>query len=296
MKEKAILVGPIVAEFGWEILRVAPHAIFHKLNNPNNKFIILTRRDRFDIYGSLADKLISLKIDGDGTAYKANCFRLDGYSNDKYQLMVKRFRQKYEEDYEIVKHIFPKLKGRDFANKNQFPQKKMKHNFYPRVENELLVNSWIPSDKPIIVLGPRFRNGMPRNWKYWPELYDMIDSDPYFKKFTIVLCGKRPDYIPDNQNRFYDINDLNFDNNTSLIGVAIEIIRRAKICCGSQSGIPNLSNLLKTPTIQWGHQEFLHTKKYNIYNTPTYFLQCNSKKHFNAISPQAVFKELKLRT
>ena len=61
-------------------------------------------------------------------------------------------------------------------------------------------------------------------------------------------------------------------HNTSISGLTIAAIKRSVLTVGSQSGIPNLSNLIGTPTLQWGNQKHLHEKVYNVKNTQTIFL------------------------
>jgi hypothetical protein len=50
-----------------------------------------------------------------------------------------------------------------FTNKNQYSQKQMSYIYKPRQENYDLVNEYLPSDKPVVVLAPRYRNGFKRN-------------------------------------------------------------------------------------------------------------------------------------
>ena len=61
--EDAILMGPFVGELYWEAGRFAPmlpkmyqHDRKNKIQHP--KYIILTRQDRFDLYGKFADILV----------------------------------------------------------------------------------------------------------------------------------------------------------------------------------------------------------------------------------------------
>ena len=59
---KAVLFGPFLGELSWEFYRFAPYAIYLKKRNPDIKLIVLTRKERFDLYGKHADILIPLRI------------------------------------------------------------------------------------------------------------------------------------------------------------------------------------------------------------------------------------------
>ena len=274
MTEKAILFGPVIGELFWEFARFSPMLPYYykKYHKQNVKFIIMTRPDRFDMYGQYADILVPLRIDGDGTKYKADCFRLMKYSNEEYKKLIKRFNKQYKKRFQILEHIYPKLENKGYAKKQQFPKNKMKFRWKPRIENEQVLNSYIPNDKPLIVLASRYRKGLRRNWPYWNQLYDLIYNSKLMNKYNFVICGKEPDYIPDKEKRFYDINNIKSTKGISTIGLTIESIKKSILTVGSQSGIPNISLLLGIETITWGHQRNLHTKVYNIKKTPIHFL------------------------
>lgn len=84
----AVLVGPFLGEFFWEMFRFAPYIIYLRSrkyrNDPKTKFIILTRPDRFDLYGLYSDILCPLIIEGDGEDYIQNSYRLDNYLKEDY--------------------------------------------------------------------------------------------------------------------------------------------------------------------------------------------------------------------
>jgi len=294
MKEKAILALH-VGELGWEILRFAPHVLYLKNRHPECKLIICTRQDRFDLYGNKAHILEPLLIDGDGDKYKGDCFRLSRFPEEQYQILCNKFKNKYSDEYDIIKTVFPKVDKINFQKKDQFNHNKMIYEFEPRPENYDLVNTWIHDDNPIVVIAPRYREKFARNWPYWKDLYELIYNDlALINTTTFVLCGKSPEYIPDPFNRFFDINGFPLDENTSLIGITIAILKRAILTVGSQSGIPNLSNLVGTPTFQWGHEQWQHQKTYNVKNTPTTFIKVgDNKSNYSALKAKTVYKEIK---
>lgn len=289
MKERAILFGPIVSELGWEILRFSPLLPYYKKHYSDHKFIIFTRLDRFDLYGELADIMVPLRIEGDGTKYKSDCYRLIGFPIEEYKELANRFYNQFSKKFEITNHIYPNISGKNFANKNQYPQKQLKYKWKPRLANSEAIKDFIPNDKLSIVLAPRFRSGIRRNWPYWKELYDLISDHDIYKKYNFIICGKSPDYIPDEKNRFYDINKIKLESDISTIGLTIEAIKRSILCVGSQSGIPNLSMMLGIPVLQWGHQRQLHESTYNIKKTKIYFLD---DMKYN-IDPKIIFNKMK---
>ena len=261
---------------GWEILRFAPYVLWNKIKKYGNnvKLIVQTRPDRFDLYGQHADILIPLNIKGDYSALNSDCFRLTGLSENKYMELISKVKKQYSSQYDIVENLYPIVKGRRFTEKNQFKTDKMLFEFVPRHANRKLIYDTIPNDKPLIVMAPRFRKfGRKRNWPHWQKFYDEIEQK-LNDKYYFIICGKKPEYVPDKKDRFFDINKIIDPEITdlSLIGLTIEALKRSIVCVGSQSGIPNLSNLVCTPTVQWGNQNKAHSKTYNVKNTKTIFI------------------------
>ncbi len=289
MKEKAILFGPMIGELGWCILRFSSLLPYYKKHYPDYKFIIFTRPDRFDLWGEHCDILVPLKIEGDGIKYKPDCYRLIGFPVDEYKKLANRFYNQFAKKFDIVKHIYPNIDGKNFANKNQYPQKQFKYKWKPRVANYNVIQKYLPLDKETIILAPRYRNGMRRNWPHWDKLYDLIYSSDLYKKYNFIICGKSPDYVIDSKNRFYDINKIELNSDISTIGLTIEAIKRSVLTVGSQSGIPNLSMMLGVPVLEWGHQRQQHELTYNIKKTKIYFLD---DMKYN-IDPLVIFNKMK---
>lgn len=290
MKEKAILAGPFIGEIGWHILRFAPYVIWQKYNHyKDSKLIVLCREDSFDLYGRRADILVPMRIKGDAITYTGDCFTLTNFKDSDYQKLAKKFKQKYEDRYNIVAHFYPKIHGKHYFQKNQYPINQLQSNFKPRIENFDLIMQHIPRKKPWVIIAPRFRKGYRRNWKHWLNFYDMIEESGLMNKFEFIIIGKSPEYIPDPKNRFFDINTIPIGVESSLIGLSIAIISKSVLTIGSQSAIPNLSLLLKTEVLEWGNQRTLHTKTYNYTNTKITFLDDHK---FN-LSPEKIFNHMK---
>lgn len=277
-KPRAVLFGPFVGELYWECGRFAP-ILSHMVNHPspNNKFknmkyIVLTRKDRFDLYGTYADILIPLKIPNDyNGSTQPDCFRLKGMREGLYLEIIDLFKKKYKKDYNIVRHIYPNISR--YTDKNQFNKEKMRYVFSPRKVNYKLVNDYITSDKPLVVLAPRFRKGYRRNWPRWPEFYDLLYKDEFLMdKFQFMICGKNGECIKDPKDRFLDMTKIPLEEGSSLVGFLLVIMKQAILTVGSQSAIPNISLLYKVEVLEFGNQRQLHTKTYNHFNTPITFI------------------------
>jgi hypothetical protein len=283
-KDDAILLGPFVGEFYWEAGRFAPLLPYMRRSNQkiqkNPKFIVLTREERFDLYGRFADILVPLRIEGDYSKYSPNCYKLNDYPVDEYERISSDFHKKYEERFHILDHLYPKIDGKHFLNKNQFQVNRMLFAYVPREENYTLVDSYIPKDKPIVVLSPRYRNNTldpasvrRRNWPNWQDLYHRIRSNSFLTNtFNFVICGKPGEYIPDEENKFYDVNKIQTTKDSSLSGLLLVVLERSILTCSSQSAIPNISLLFKVEVLEWGHQKTLHTVVYNHKRTKITFL------------------------
>jgi len=295
MKERAILAFH-VGEFGWEILRFAPHVLWTKREKYENKvkLIVCSRWDREDLYGDDADIFVPFSIDESGL--KQDCFKLTGFEKEYKEWMMK-LSEKYCQEYDIIEEIYPRIDKRAYTQRNQYPQNEMDYDFQPREGNEfwfkyLAFGNDDERLRPLIALAPRFRKDTPRNWPYWQEFYDLLK--PLEDKFEFVICGKEPDVIPDRKDRFSRLYHIEFsdpddmDLEASLVGITIITLEHCILTVGSQSGIPNLSNILGTPTLQWGNEKHEHTKTYNVKNTETIYLD---DPKFN-IAPDKVYQEM----
>lgn len=293
-KQRAVLMGPFVGELYWEAARFAPmlpNMINKQYKGQNIKYIILTREDRFDLYGKYADILVPLRVNGDYNTRHPECFRLIGLKPDEYRKIAKKFSGKYKERYKIIKHVYPDIRKPAFTNKNQFHRNEMMFSYKPRQENYDLVNSYLPKDgKPLIVLAPRFREGFKRNWNKWDQFYDLlVKQSDLIRDFNFIVCGKKGEYVPDKKGRFLDMNEIQLGDKSSLVGLLLVILERSFFTFGSQSAIPNLSLLHRVDVLEFGCQKNLHTRTYNITNTPITFFE--NKKY--DIDPQFILKNFR---
>jgi len=276
MEEKAILFTHM-GEYYWEFARFAPHILWKRIfqyGNKDVKFIGLTRKDRFDIYGKHVDELCPLEIEGDGVSLSANCHRLDHLSKEKYEKIIHNFISECKKKFNIIEVVTPRIDNTSFKNKNLYKKDQMIYDYVPREDNKKIVNKYVKTDKKIIVIAPRYRrHTTKRNWPNWQNLYDEIYDKKLYKENTFIICGKSPDYVPDKDNRFLDINNFEQTEHSSLTGILIEVLKKSSLTVGSQSAIPNISLLFKIPVLEWGHEMIAHTRTYNLTNTKIVFLE-----------------------
>jgi hypothetical protein len=290
--QKAVLMGPFVGELYWEAGRFAPmlpYMIQNQYKGQNVKYIILTREERFDLYGKFASILVPLRIPGDYINKNPECFRLLNFTEEEYHLMAKEFRSKYEDRYKILTHLYPDIKKGAFLNKNQYPAAKMSYTFKPRQENYELVEKYLPNGRPVVVLAPRYRAGFKRNWEKWQEFYDLLSKqNNLLNNFHFIVCGRKGEYMPDKKARFFDMNDIPLGDKSSLVGLLLVILEKSFFTFGSQSAIPNLSLLKKVDVLEFGCQKVYHTKTYNVMKTPITFIE--NKKY--DIDPRLILETL----
>ena len=294
MKQDVVLMGPFVGEFYWEAGRFAPllpAMRARKYKDRDVKYVVFTREERFDLYGKYADILIPLRIEGDYDTKMPECFRLIGFSKNDVDRLAKKLKSKYNGEYNILKHIYPDVRKGHFVNKNQFSRNDMLFKFCPRDENYTLVDHFLPKNgKKNVVLAPRFRRGFKRNWKKWPEFYDLVANDQKLNdNFNFIICGKKGEYVPDEKNRFLDMTNISLTGNSSLVGLLLVILENSVFTFGSQSAIPNISLLYGVEVLEFGCQKRLHTITYNVKNTPITFIE---NRKYN-IEPKYIFKKFK---
>jgi len=293
MKETAVLMGPFVGEMYWEAARFAPmlpHMLRNKYKKKKMKYVILTREERFDLYGRCANILVPLRIPGDYKRTTPECFRLRGLKQIDYQELAKEFNKKFSKRFNIVEHLYPDIQKGRFDNKNQYPRKLMNFTYKPRHENDDLIQKYLPNDRPVIILAPRYRKGFKRNWKRWINFYNLLwQEKKLLEKYHFIVCGKEGEYIPDPKNRFFDMNSIPIGENSSLIGILLAILKKAHFTFGSQSAIPNLSLLFGVEVLEFGCQKRLHTVTYNVKNTPITFIE---NRRYN-IEPNEIMKHMR---
>jgi len=278
-KQDVILVGPFTGELYWEFFRFAPYIFFQQKQHNNIPLVVLTRPDRYDIYGERCIEFAPLTIKGDSEYRFAECFRMMGLDYIDYMKIVKVFNIQMAKKYNIIQHYYPPHKKPDYLLKDYYPLCNRLFDYKVRKDNRKLIKKFIKKvTKPIVILAPRYRKNFKRNWPYWNDLYDKLEKTGWNKKIEFIICGKKGEYVPDRKKRYKDINEITLTNNSSLFGLLLELMIYNNLTIGSQSAIPNISLLYKKPVIEWGNQRHLHTVTYNLYNTPVIFFDTNDFK------------------
>lgn len=293
-KQDAVLMGPFVGEFYWEAGRFAPMLPAmrtREFKKRDVKYIVFTRPERFDLYGKYADVLVPMRIENDYVTRMPECFRLIGFGKPMVDELAAKFKNKYKSEYNIIRHIYPDVSKGKFVNKNQFSRGRMLFKFEPRDENYSVVDQFLPKNgKQNVVLAPRQRKGFKRNWGKWPEFYDLLANDnKLMERFNFIICGKKGEYVPDSKNRFLDMTNIALTVNSSLVGLLLVILEKSVYTFGSQSAIPNISLLYGVEVLEFGCQKNLHTRTYNVKNTPITFIE---NRKYN-IEPNIIFKTFK---
>lgn len=217
-RSKACLCGPFFGEVSWEYFRFAPYAIHLKKTNPGKQLIIMTRPERFDLYGHYADILVPLIIKNE-EIYKQSAFKLLGFDINMCQKICDVFRLTYKKKYRLDDCYIPDFTSLRYKVKWQFPRSKMDYEFLPRRENMKLVNNLIGKRKIIFT---------DTGYTYETDKYVVITMEE-FNKFILP-------YI-DNKSITY-------------LGCLIHLLRNAKFVVSNlKSDVGKLSILLKTPLI-----------------------------------------------
>lgn len=224
-KTKVYLFGPFIGDLSWEILRFAPYAIYLKKENPNIKIIVLTRPERFDLYGKCSNILISLNLKNN----EQNCFKMKDFSIDKYQRIIRGFKSKYEKRFEIINHFYPDIFSYRYKLKWQFPRLEMNYNFQPRKKNLEIINK-IETEK-IIFDDTLYGDSTS------PVLISSIMED---HKFVYTNIGEIKSRLNE------EIDELNI----TFIGCMIEILKKSEMVIGNLKSIYlQLALLLGIPVI-----------------------------------------------
>ena len=219
-KKYAFLFGPFIGSLGWEMYRFAPYAIYLKKKEPDVNLIVLTRPERFDLYGQYADVLVPLRIKGEEN-YQQKCFKIYEFPQRTYDSIKISFLDNYKDRYKIKDMFCPDIRNYKFRVKWQFPRSEMDYDFKPRLSNNKIVN----------------------NMKRTSTFVDLSWLKEQNSKEVVLksLINSKIDFTD------YENLEVELDKNSSLLGYVIEIIKRARVTVGNlNSPISHLSVLLKT--------------------------------------------------
>lgn len=221
-KGSAYLFGPFIGELSWEFFQFAPLAICLKKLQPTTLMIVLTREERFDLYGKYADILVPLKLKLIERYHTQNCFKINNYEKKDYDFICSYFFNKYKQRFSILNHFCPDV-GWRYNVKWQFSNSMMNYDFSPREENKIIVDSVIKKDFDNLVYFDDVD-------KIYLSKYNIVDSKTFELQVTKALT-----------------------NNTSYLGCVIELLKKCKFVVGNiNNDISRLAILLKIPLINIG--------------------------------------------
>lgn len=217
-QNKAYLFGPFFGETSWEYFRFAPYAIHLKKQNPDIQTIVMTRPDRFDLYGQYADVLVPLKLENENL-YEQSAFKLVGFDIAIAQRYCDVFRISFKKKYQIVDVHVPDFSSLRYKLKWQFPRGKMDYDFLPRKSVVKLVNN-IYKQKNIVLTD--------EGYSYKTDKYHVVPID-----------------------KFKELVMLSVDNmKISYLGCLIQMIKKSKFVVSNlRSDVGRLAVLLNVPLI-----------------------------------------------
>jgi hypothetical protein len=105
---KKAFITLCIGELYWELARFVPYIIWKKKLEPETDLIVITRKDRYDLYGTYATKFFPVEIEGDGISKKAECFRLNNYDVKDYYKIIQDVHEQIKSQYDYVEEIYPK--------------------------------------------------------------------------------------------------------------------------------------------------------------------------------------------
>lgn len=219
LKNKAILVGPFVGCYQWEMNAFAPYIISMIRQQRAISYIVFTRTSMFDLYGRYADILVPLNTPEnkrEELGYSGGIFQ------ETYDKLCSRFEERYSKRYQIVNIIRPDLTGFMPQLQWQFTRSNLLFSFKPRKRNKEIISDFCKKEK-YIVTDLKTRIDSTYDVIYLDDLYENLSKNEGFgKEFTFLGC-------------------------------VIELLKKASFYIGSFDMIYNLSLLLNVPTILTTH-------------------------------------------
>lgn len=214
LKQKAVLIGPYIGCYQWELSAFVPHVLSLIKENRSYTYIVFTRPEMFDFYGKYVDIVVPLR-------FPENKDLSLGYTNHtdakSYNELSHKFRNRFVKRYNIVDIIKPEIEGFMHGVKWQFKRNGVLFSFRPREKNKKIVKELYGTKKYIIT----DLNNLPTD-------KDVVTLDDLYEKISTIST---------------------FNYNFSFYGCVIELLRNASLFIGTTKTIYNLSLLMGVPTI-----------------------------------------------
>ena len=226
--KSAILFGPFIGSLEWELYRFAPHVNYLSKETSKHKIIVLTRQERFDLYGQYANILVPLRIGSKDIEEYQERYSLKTIDPKVYKSIGLFFYNKYKSRYKISHHIYPTIENSMHLLKWQNLRHQMNYNFKPRNKNVELVKN---INKDVFL--------------------DLSNVDSDEKKMYIFNILDNFDYSFIDSDEVDKKVDVEVDS--SKLGCTICLIKKCKFVIGNiESPISHLAILLKKPLISFG--------------------------------------------
>lgn len=243
--DKVILFGPIIGELNWEIRYFIPFFNYIYKNNPKEKFIIYTRKERFDLYSNKPNILVPLKLEEDLLENNQIGFTINNFNLDKYFDLKNNFYNKYSKNYEIVNHYYPKINNLMHLINWQFGRDNILYEYKSLPINNDLINNIINTNKEVYL----FDCSGFSSEEIFRIIYEIENKNIFYVLYkksnnfaSSISIFKNKDYIIFNE----DI----LSNGNSLLGCFISLIEKATKVIGTlESEIVILSLLKNKETI-----------------------------------------------
>ena len=226
------LFGPFIGETIYELNYFVGHAIYLRKQNPQNRVIVLTRKENFDLYGKYATTLLKLPLNEDLIPKGFSCKNVRATLFDE---LVRRFELKYKNKFKINDHFYPQVTTYLKDLKWYYPRNEVDFDFKPRSRNAEIAQDII-RDRNIILSDFHNHFGSKEmTYKIFPVRYPLCDLD------------------------------LKNVDNASPIGILIEMIRRSKyIYADLDSLTGRLAMLISRPLIT--NRNFIDAQELNPIN------------------------------
>ena len=203
------LFGPYLGELSWEILRLVPFVAYMKKAHKETKMVVLTRPDRFDLYGMNADIMVPLVLQMDNEDLQDG-HGIKGFDFQNHDKLVKAFSSRFDKKYDIIKHYyfdltepFRKVKWQTMKG---FSRDKLYYDFRPRTGNRIVVDALTKNFDKMI---------------YINFTLDISQSTDVIKDYKVF------------DRSFFDDMESTIPIDASFIGCYIELVKRCKFVIGS---------------------------------------------------------------
>lgn len=236
MKKSISLFGPFIGSLSWEFYRFAPLLIYLKRLYPERLMAVLTRPDRFDLYGQYADYLVPMKLKNDDEK-KQIFFTMKDFKLSKYGELIRRFNIMYSKRFFVENHFYPDISDFRYKVRWQFSKSHMYYDFRPRLQNNVIIKKLIKTKKTMLII--------PENEGHFQEINKYIKNSDLQNKIVFFSCGHSSKICQ-------DINSIEIDNGASKLGILIEVLRNSILTIAPKSDITHLSLLLQVPVLSWG--------------------------------------------